>query len=135
MKKTILTMTLVWVSLNSFGQERTQHFTESKISASDVSVSQNRGNTSDGSGLVLTRESLILPTTSALTKQYLADISQLNFSSVDEAQQFFNMRTGNLVSYELDFSSRKVTIKLNTDYAKTWSISEWNTYLANQFQR
>jgi hypothetical protein len=73
---------------------------------------------------------LVLDNISALSEFYQADIKVLAFPSETQAQEFFSMKTNNLLSYSLDYPAGKVIIHLHLAYADaSWTVKEWNTYI------
>ncbi|MFN6013206.1 MAG: hypothetical protein ACK47F_00770, partial [Flavobacteriales bacterium] len=118
-------------------QERVQNFTESTIKSDHRETNPViiELNSADSDKLLLSRQYLVLPESDVVQKQYVADLSGLNFASYEEAQEFFNLRSGNLVNYQLDATAQKVVIILNLQFAESWGVKEWNKYLGNQFQR
>lgn len=80
------------------------------------------------------RTEVTLDKGSALSEFYSANIEILNFSSKEEALDFFNLRTNNLVSYELDYERKIVIIKFFIEYADpSWSVNEWEKFLNEIF--
>lgn len=81
------------------------------------------------------RNAILLNDESPLSEFYTADIKNFNFNSEEEAILFFDSMTDNLLSYKLDFLTKKVTIHLHLKYAaKNWGKTEWTSYLNDKFK-
>ena len=58
------------------------------------------------------------------------DIAPMNFSSKENADEFFSNWTSELVSFQVNFEKRSADIILKTRSKPGWRAKEWNTYLA-----
>ena len=77
--------------------------------------------------------SLVTLTGSTIKSVFVASISGLNFSTAQEAETWFAMRNDNIVSFQVDWTKKEVTINLtNTGNQASWGIKEWNDYFKNK---
>jgi hypothetical protein len=135
MKKIFLPAILVCSLSNSFAQETVKQAVDVRQLSDERSMVNTSSTANDSEEVILTREFLALPAGRQILKEYRLDISALNFSNQEEANTFFLMRTGNLISFKVDYEQKIVFANLNLDYAKTWNVDQWNSYLMNQFKR
>jgi len=82
----------------------------------------------------ISRSEIRLDSNSDLKEYYIADISGLNFSNAEEAVEYFNSKTDNLLSYEIDFNKKEVIVHLHIKSALPfWKLSDWQNYLNNKY--
>lgn len=73
-----------------------------------------------------------------LEQKYVTlDISDLKFKNEQEAQKFFKSIANNLVEFNLDYASKKVTMVLYPERTGkfTYTLADWNTYIDNMAKR
>ncbi len=103
----------------AFGQQST-------ISSTSLVEKENA---LDSKATFQSRNSVILDDT-PLSEFYTADITLFNFNSNEEAEAYFNSKTNNLLSYQIDFTSKKVIIHLHLKHAaEDWDKIKWTNYL------
>jgi hypothetical protein len=135
MKKIILPAIIVCSLSQAFAQETVKQASEVRQLSGERSAVNTSSIVNHSEEVILTRESFALPSGRQILKEYRLDISALKFSNQEEANNFFLMRTGNLISFKVDYDHQIVIASLNLDYAKTWDVDQWNSYLMNQFKR
>ncbi|HNW98960.1 MAG TPA: hypothetical protein PKK00_11175 [Bacteroidales bacterium] len=86
-------------------------------------------------GVFISKKEIQLDTTSAISEFYEANIIVLGFKSEEEAMNYFNSKTDNLIAYTLDYATSKVIIQLHLTYAdSSWGVSEWNKYINDKLK-
>lgn len=72
-----------------------------------------------------------------LAADYTFDISQLKFSSKEEAERFFSLCRDNLMNYTVNYDAKTATVHISLQYMEPrgWGISEYNEYFTKLAER
>jgi hypothetical protein len=66
-------------------------------------------------------------------KIFEADMSEFNFTSIEDANRFFSFFDDAMVSFAPDLSTQKVTITITPTADKvSWRLQEWAMYFKNK---
>lgn len=67
-----------------------------------------------------------------LYEKWDIDISELGFSSMNDAKYYFDMCTDNLLRYEIIWDEQRAIMLLALSYRSNWTLSDWETYVFNK---
>ncbi len=97
------------------------------VSFQFTASAQTAGSATIGKDLVIH-----LNTDAPLVSDYTFDISNLGFTSMEEAEIFFSRCRDNLMNYTVNNETKTATVHISLQYMEPrgWGLSEYNAYFS-----
>jgi len=86
--------------------------------------------TSSAGKVILNKEGkMALVSGQALTYNNVLDISTIDFASKEMATEQFTKKNSPLVTFNVDYATKQVTIQIELRAKPDWTLEDWNKYL------